>query len=75
MVHRRGEAIMWKRLHHKNIVPLLGITTAPLQLVSKWMPDGNLMEHIGKHSDANQPDLVSVPPIPLCPILTFVPTI
>lgn len=50
---------MWKRLDHKNIVPLLGITTAPLQLVSKWMPDGNLMEYVGKHSNTNRHDLLS----------------
>lgn len=29
------EAVMWKRLAHPNIVSLLGITSAPLQLISE----------------------------------------
>ena len=52
---------MWKRLNHKNIVPLLGITTAPLQLISEWMPGGNLTEHIEEYPNTNRLGLVSVP--------------
>ena len=33
---------MWKRLKHPNIVPLLGITVDPFQLISDWMPGGLL---------------------------------
>ena len=54
---------MWKRLKHQNIVPLLGITQAPLQLISEWIPGGDLTEYIEKHPDAGRLDLVGVPPV------------
>jgi serine/threonine protein kinase len=52
---------MWKHLTHPNILPLLGITITPLQLVSNWMPGGDLPDYIKKHSDADRLGLVSVP--------------
>jgi len=55
---------VWKRLDHQNIVPLLGITSTPLQLISEWMPNGNLTEYIGMHPDTDRLGLVSVlPPV------------
>ena len=51
---------MWKRLEHPNIVPFLGITSTPLQLVSMWMPGGDLTEHITKYPNADRLGLVSV---------------
>ena len=54
------EAAVWKRLKHKNIVPLLGITSNPLQLVSDWMPGGDLTEYIRKHPDTDRLGLVGV---------------
>ena len=51
---------MWKRLEHKNIVPLLGITSNPLQLVSDWMPGGDLTEYINKNPDVDRPGLVGL---------------
>ena len=54
---------MWKRLAHSNIVPLLGITHTPLQLISEWMPGGNLAEHIKKHPSADRLSLVRAPPV------------
>jgi hypothetical protein len=57
------------RLTHPNIVPLLGITFAPLQLISYWMsPD--LPKYIEKNSDADRLELVGVAPAdPRHPIL------
>lgn len=52
---------MWKRLKHTNIVPLLGITLNPLQLVSAWMPGGELKEYIVRHPGTNRIKLVGVP--------------
>ena len=52
---------MWKHLDHKNIVPLLGITSTPLQLISEWMPNGNLTEYIGMRPDTDRLGLVGVP--------------
>ena len=54
---------MWKRLQHPNIVPLCGVTVSPLQLVSEWMPGGELREYIRKNRDANILDLVGVTPV------------
>jgi serine/threonine protein kinase len=54
---------VWSRLKHKNIVPLLGITSSPLQIVSDWMPGGDMREYIKKHPDADRLSLVHVPPV------------
>ena len=61
---------MWKRLKHRNIVPLLGITPAPLQLISEWMPGGDLTEYIKKYPGADQLDLVSTPAVVFDHMLT-----
>jgi len=52
---------VWKQLAHPNIVPLLGITTAPLRFISDWMSGGNLMEYIETKGDfcVNKHKLVS----------------
>jgi hypothetical protein len=65
---------VWKRLKHKNIVPLLGITPAPLQLISNWMPGGDLTEYIKKYPEVDRLDLVGVPPVVFEPPLTLAPS-
>jgi len=52
---------MWKHLSHPNILPLLGITITPLQLISEWMPGGDLPGYIEERSDADRLRLVSAP--------------
>ena len=49
---------MWKRLKHPNVVSLLGATLSPLQLISNWMPNGDLPEYIRNHPEANPVQLV-----------------
>ena len=61
---------MWKHLEHKNIVPLLGITSNPLQLISEWMVGGDLTDYIKKHPGADRLDLVGPPSIVFDPTLT-----
>ena len=63
---------MWKRLKHKNIVPLLGITSTPLQLISERMPGGYLTEHVREHPDTDRLGLVGV--IYIVPDFTLIPT-
>jgi serine/threonine protein kinase len=55
------EVVIWKHLTHPNILPLLGTTIAPLQLISHWMPGGDLPEYIKKNSDADRLGLVGAP--------------
>ena len=55
------EAVTWKYLDHPNVLPLLGITIDPLQLVSKWVSGGNMREYIERHPDADRRRLVGVP--------------
>ena len=52
---------MWKKLKHPNIVPFVGVTTDPLQVVWEWMPNGNLMEFVTRNPGANRIGLVSPP--------------
>ena len=66
---------MWKHLNHKNIVPLLGITTTPLQLISEWMSDGHLTEYVGNHPEANRLALVGVPPFIIVTLLSLPPQV
>lgn len=64
------EAIVWKSLEHQNIIPLLGITPSPLQLISEWMPGGDLTGHIKKYPDADRMSLVGVTFATFDPTLT-----
>ena len=50
---------MWKRLRHPNIVPFIGVTTDPLQIVSEWMSNGTLTEFIEGNTGVNRISLVS----------------
>ena len=54
--------MVWKRLKHQNVVPLLGITSTPLQLISEWMPGGDLMKYIKKNPAVDRLGLVGVLP-------------
>jgi len=56
---------MWKRMAHPNIVPLLGITISPLQLISNWMSGGDLLGYINKNSNADRRGLVGAHPVTL----------
>jgi len=66
---------MWKRLTHPNIVPLLGITLTPLQLVSEWVSGGTLPNYISRHPDADRVELVGVHPVVFIPSLPLSPAI
>ena len=61
---------MWKHLVHPNIVPLLGVTVDPLQLVSDRISGGNLLGYITKYPDSDRLGLVRVPSTALCDVLT-----
>jgi len=52
------EAAVWKRLEHPNIVPLLGVTVAPLQLVSVRMAGGEILEYIERNPSTDRLSLV-----------------
>ena len=61
--------VAWKNLSHPNVVPLLGVTTDPIQLISGWMPDVNLTGYITSHPDADRLNLVGVVSTVLCDML------
>jgi len=50
---------MWKRLIHENVVPFMGVTFDPLQIVSEWMSGGDLTTHIRSNPQADRITLVS----------------
>ena len=52
--------MIWKRLRHPNVVPFIGVTSEPLQIVSEWMPNGTLTDYVEKNPDANRIDLVGL---------------
>jgi len=54
------EAVIWKRLRHPNIVPFIGVTIYPLQIISESMPNGTLTEFIARNPDASRIGLVSL---------------
>ena len=68
---------MWKYLKHPNILPLLGATISPPQLVSVFIPAGDLSKYIGENPDADRIRLVGVvmmasPMIVLCSLQRLV---
>ena len=52
-------AVVWKHLAHPNIIPLLGATIDPPQLISDRMPGGSLTEYITGRPDADRISIVS----------------
>lgn len=52
---------MWKRLTHLNIMPLLGVTINPPQLIMGLVSNGNLPEYIEKHPNVDRFGLVGAP--------------
>ena len=67
--------VAWKHLTHPNIVPLLGVTIDPLQLISDQMPGGNLAGYILSHPNTNRASLVSELPASLYESLTPRPAV
>jgi hypothetical protein len=65
------EAIIWKSFEHPNILPLLGATISPSQLVSPLMPAGDLSKYIPKNPNVNRFGLVRVDLVPLPRIARF----
>ncbi|PBK94140.1 kinase-like protein [Armillaria gallica] len=51
------EALVWKQLHHKNILPFLGVNYEYFKprccLISPWMKNGNIISYLqaNKHHD------------------------
>ena len=67
--------VVWKNLWHPNVVPLLGVTADPIQLVLGWMPDFDLTGYITNHPDADRLNLVGVSSTVLCDVLIPSPVI
>ena len=63
--------VTWKHLTHPNIVPFLGVTTDPPQLISDWMSGGDLPAYITNNPYTDRLCLVGVLSIPLCDVLTL----
>ena len=55
------EAVVWKRFTHPNVLPLLGVTVTPFQLISNWLSGGDLPDYLKKNPGANRLGLVRVP--------------
>ena len=67
----RQVTVVWKHLTHPNIIPLLGVTIDPPQLISDRMPGGNLTEYIANHPDADRISLVNDISVSSCEMLTL----
>ena len=54
------EIVIWGRLSHSNILPVLGVSTElfPLCVVTEWMVKGNIMDFALKHPKVNRLRLV-----------------
>ena len=56
------EVLIWKRLSHPNILPLLGVSVSKspqyFRIISEWMPNGNVMEYIKSDPQTNRLRLV-----------------
>ncbi|KAG2116133.1 kinase-like domain-containing protein [Suillus clintonianus] len=55
----RQELIIWMRLHHENIVPLLGVTSGfgpdnSISMVSTWFAQGTLTSFLAQHNTLNR---------------------
>jgi len=69
------EVLIWKRLSHPNILPLLGVSWSKdpqyFRIISEWMPNGNVTGYIKSNPQTNRLCLVSsTVHFPRCSILT-----
>jgi len=69
------EAVVWKHLTHPNVLPLLGVTIGPYQLISKWVSGGNLLGYVQKHPDADKLRLVGVPYVTIVRHIILLPAV
>ena len=57
------EVLIWKRLSHPNVLPLLGVSWSKdpqyFRIISEWMPNGSVMEHIRSNPQTNRLRLAS----------------
>ena len=55
------EAAMWKRISNPNIVPFIGVSEGPgpISMVSEWMPNGNVRQHVAENPEASRLQLVN----------------
>ncbi|KAK7045796.1 hypothetical protein VNI00_007198 [Paramarasmius palmivorus] len=57
LLHR--EAVLWKHCQHKNIVPFVALAhTSDVCFISKWMPQGNVIEFLVAHPNADVQSLI-----------------
>ena len=54
------DIVIWKRLSHPNVLPVLGFSPKPFQLciVSEWIVGGNVVDFTSKHPEVNRLRLV-----------------
>ena len=54
------EIVIWRRLSHPNVLPVLGVSPKlfPLCLITEWMIDGNIMDFTANHPEVNRLRLV-----------------
>jgi len=60
--------VVWKALHHPNVLPLLGVTMTEdrFVMVSEWMGNGNINEFVKENLDTDRLGLVrSSPEVPV----------
>jgi len=60
-----------KHVRHRNIVPFLGATLDPPQLLSAWMPGGGLVEYVTANPEKNRLRLVGSLPAVSGEVLTL----
>jgi len=53
------EAVIWKRLKHVNVVPFIGVTFDPPQVVSEWISGEDLTTHVKFNPRTSRITLVS----------------
>lgn len=57
-----GVVVLWVKLDHPNILRCFGVTADPLQIVTKWMPNGQAMKYVQGRQRADRIRLVRFPP-------------
>lgn len=57
------EVVVWKTLHHPNVLPLIGVKMSENEfaMISDWMANGNINDFIRAHPGINRITLVGFP--------------
>lgn len=52
------KVVAWTKLDHPNVLRCFGVTVDPFQMLTEWMPNGQVMNHVEVQNGVDRVRLV-----------------